>query len=73
MIFGQLIISEYMKIVEFRFSTDGVVLYSIKTPLKTNEAGIWNGGDAPEGVYYFVIKPTDPELEPITGTIVLQR
>lgn len=41
--------------------------------LPTYENGIWDGENVPEGVYYFVIKPTNPELEPIAGTIVLQR
>lgn len=54
------------------FNRWGSVVYESES-LFHDTLGIWDGQDAPEGVYYYVIKPFNEELESITGTIVLQR
>lgn len=33
----------------------------------------WSGTDVPDGTYYFVVAPTDPELEALAGHVTLVR
>lgn len=50
----------------------GSVVYETNQ-LSVVENGIWDGEKASDGVYYFVIKFKDLSIEPLTGTILLQR
>ncbi len=54
------------------FNRWGSVVYE-HLSLSIGENGLWDGEGVPEGVYYFAIKSDNIELEPITGTIILQR
>ncbi len=54
------------------FNRWGNIVYE-QLSITIDEKGLWDGEGVPEGVYYFAIKPDKMDLEPITGTIVLQR